>query len=256
MFFCRQRQKSREVGSRALSIFINEVLKTLSDLDQNDSFPPTKNSPHGEFFVVFDITKNHLYNTHPMVDKKAFHEEDTLLEDELDATTLDDIELEDDEARKEDKINILRQKLKTCEAEKMQALEEKERTRADFLNSRRRIEEQASLDSERGIERTLTDFLVLLDSFETALAQQETEGGAHWRKGIEAMQLQFLAILKTYGVTEIETTAKEFNPHEHEAVGHLPADTPKEVDIIKQVLQKGYKRNETILRPAKVLIGA
>lgn len=191
-----------------------------------------------------------------MVDKKVFHEDDVVLEDELESSSTDEIELEEDGTRKEDKIKILRQKLKKCESEKMLALEEKERARADFLNSKRRIEEQAVLDRERGVERTLNDFLALLDSFETALTQRKTEGGAqHWQKGIEAMHTQFQSILKGYGVTEIETLGKHFNPYEHDAVGNVPAESSGEVDIVKQVLQKGYKRNETILRPAKVLIG-
>lgn len=191
-----------------------------------------------------------------MVDKKAFHEDDTVLEDEVESASTDEIELEDDETRKEDKIKILRKKLQMCESEKMLALEKKERARADFLNSKRRMEEQAVLDRERGVERTLNDFLTLLDSFETALMQKKTEESEHWQRGIAAMHTQFQAILKTYGVTEIETLGKHFNPHEHDAVGNVPADSPAEIDTIKQVLQKGYKRNETILRPAKVLIGA
>jgi molecular chaperone GrpE len=191
-----------------------------------------------------------------MVDKNAFREDDIVLDDEAESTSTDEIELEDDETRKEDKIAILRKKLKTCESEKMLALEEKERARADFLNSKRRIEEQAALDRERGVERTLHDFLTLLDSFEIALAQKESDGSAQWRSGVEAMYIQFQTILKKHAVTEIETLGKHFNPHEHDAVGNVPTESPAEVDTVKQVLQKGYRRKETILRPAKVLIGA
>ena len=205
---------------------------------------------------IFDTLKIYLYNAPAMVDKKAFHEEDIVLEDEVEPASTDEVELEDDEARKEDKIKILRKKLQICESEKMLALEEKERARADFLNSKRRIEEQAVVDRERGVERTLNDFLTLLDSFETALMQKRTEESEHWQKGIEAMHTQFQAILKTYGVTEIETLGKHFNPYEHDAVGNVQVESPAEVDTVKQVLQKGYRRNETILRPAKVLIGA
>ncbi len=200
--------------------------------------------------------KNYLYNAPAMVDKKVFTEDDISLEEELEPTSSDEIELEVDEARMEDKIKTLRKKLQACESEKMVALEEKERARADFLNSKRRIEEQATLDRERGVERTLNDFLTLLDSFETALTHKETEVGTQWRSGVEAMYTQFQSILKSHEVTEIETLGKHFNPYEHDAVGNLPADSPSEVDTVKQVLQKGYKRKETILRPAKVLIGA
>jgi len=191
-----------------------------------------------------------------MVDKKASSEDDIVLEDELDEASPHDIELEEDEMLKEEKMGTLRVKLKACEAEKMLALEEKERVRADFLNSKRRIEEQFAIDKERIIEKTLINFLPLLDTFDSALTQKEESAQGEWKKGIEAMQSLFQGILKSYDIEEIETDGKQFNPYEHEAVGNIPTDKLEHIDIILQVLQKGYKRKDTILRPAKVLIGA
>ncbi len=191
-----------------------------------------------------------------MVDKKASSEDDIMLEDELEEASPQDIELEEDEILKEEKLSTLREKLRKCEAEKMLALEEKERVRADFLNSKRRIEEQSSLDKERVLEKTLLNFLPLLDTFDSALSQKEEEHDSEWRKGVIAMQSLFHGILKSYDIEEIETEGKHFNPHEHEAVGNLKANSSDEIDIIQQVLQKGYKRRNTVLRPAKVLIGA
>jgi molecular chaperone GrpE len=68
------------------------------------------------------------------------------------------------------------------------------------------------------------------------------------------MHAQFLNILKRYDIREIETEGKHFNPHEHEAVSTQKADKEEEPETIVHVLQKGYKRGDTIIRPAKVVI--
>lgn len=167
-----------------------------------------------------------------------------------------DLELADEEAESSDKIKALRAKLKDCEAEKMQHLEDLQRTKADFLNSKRRLEEQFKTDRERVIERIIEDFLPLIDSFETALSQKSGAEGGNWEKGIIAIHNQFLTILKNYNIVEIETEGKIFNPHEHEAVQSIEGEQQEPSDTILKVLQKGYKRGETIIRPAKVVIAA
>lgn len=189
-----------------------------------------------------------------MQDIHEKHDDDVTLEDE--AFTDDaDLELADEESESSDKIKALRSKLKESEAEKMQHLEDLQRTKADFLNSKRRLEEQFKTDRERIVERIIEDFLPLIDSFETALTQKGTAEG-NWEKGIIAIHSQFLAILKNYNITEIEAEGKIFNPHEHEAIQSLEGTENEAPDTILQVLQKGYKRGDTIIRPAKVVIAA
>ena len=68
------------------------------------------------------------------------------------------------------------------------------------------------------------------------------------------MHGQFISILKSYNIIEIETLGKPFNPHEHEAVTAQPSPNGEATDMVLGVLQKGYKRGDTIIRPAKVVI--
>ncbi len=188
-----------------------------------------------------------------MVDKNELHDDEIVLEEEA----LDqDLELEAEEELTADKFKKLRAKLRDAESEKREAQEEQGRIRADFLNSKRRLEEQFKIDKERIVERVVEDFLPLIDSFETALMQKGKEDAGQWEKGVVAMHGQFLSILKSYGITEIETVGKPFNPYEHEAVTSREGEDGEETDTVLQVLQKGYKRGETILRPAKVVIVA
>ena len=166
----------------------------------------------------------------------------------------DEVEFEEEELQLKDKISSLRNKLRECEAEKIKHLEELQRSRADFLNSKRRLEEQLARDTERITERIILDFLPLLDSFDTALQGEENTHTEAWKKGVIAMHTLFTSLLKTYNIEEIDTVGKPFNPHEHEAIGNRAAKEGEETDTVAQVLQKGYKRNQIVIRPARVII--
>jgi molecular chaperone GrpE len=194
-----------------------------------------------------------MYNAPAMVDNNELHDDEFVPEDGEAEAQDQDLELEAEEELTSEKFKKLRQKLKDSESEKMSALEEQGRIRADFLNSKRRLEEQFKSDRDRLIERVIEDFLPLIDSFETALAHKNNDG-SQWEKGVEAMRAQFLGILKRYDVTEIEAEGKAFNPEEHEAVTSRKGEGGEASDDILQVLQKGYKRGNTIIRPAKVVI--
>lgn len=187
-----------------------------------------------------------------MVDKNELHDDEIVLEGDENAQD-QDLELEAEEELTKDKLKELRLKLKTSESEKMAALEESARIKADFLNSKRRLEEQFKTDKERVVDRVVEDFLPLIDSFETALAHAGTEGG-DVERGVKAMHSQFLSILKGYGIREVGETGAPFNPHEHEAVSSRKGDGNEVPETVLEVLQKGYKRGDTIIRPARVII--
>lgn len=166
-------------------------------------------------------------------------------------------EIDESEGRMEDKIKSLKAKLKESEDARTELLEDLQRTKADFLNSKRRIEEQSARNNERTTERLLTDLLPLIDSFDTAMSDKEMLGrlDPKWKSGMEGIHGLLINFLKSYGVTEIETEGKHFSPHEHEAISNVPVTDAKQVDTVITVLQKGFKRNNTVLRPAKVTVG-
>ncbi len=200
------------------------------------------------------IPRISMYNAPAMVDNNEFYDDEFVRDDDDEHAQDQDLELEAEEELTHDKLKKLRLKLKDSESEKMAALEEQGRIRADFLNSKRRLEEQFKNDREKLVERVIEDFLPLIDSFETALAHKG-EGG-HWEKGVEAMHAQFMGILRRYDITEIDPNGKRFDPNEHEAVTSRAGENGEDPDTILQVLQKGYKRGDTIIRPAKVVISA
>jgi len=170
---------------------------------------------------------------------------------------IEDLELEDEEGLAAEKLKKLRTKLKACEEERRSQLEEVQRARADFLNSKRRLEEQLVRDKERSAAQHVESLLPLCDSFEFAMNDPSwTDCEEKWRKGVEGIYAQLLSTLRSHGVTEVGKEGEMFDPHEHEAVTSIPVDDAKKSGTIIAVLQKGYKMGDTILRPAKVSVGA
>lgn len=181
-------------------------------------------------------------------------EEDLVTEE--DATLPEDIELADVEEAAAGKLKELRDKLKVCEKEKMEHLENLQRAKADFLNSRKRLEEQLLRDKVHIKMDFVEGLLPLCDSFEAAMS--DPAWGAcdeKWRGGIEAIHAQLMAILKNHDVEEISGVGAPFNPHEHQAVSNAEVEDTAKADTVIEVLQKGYKVEEHVIRPARVTVG-
>ncbi len=207
--------------------------------------------------VFFDTEINRLYNARSMVEKNDIHDEDDVVtEDEI---LPEDIELdaEGEEVHMQEKLKALREKLKVCEREKMKYLEDLQRNKADFLNSKRRLDEQLERDRERATDKILKELLTLVDSFDTAMVDKVLWDtiDERWRVGVEAMHTKLLSILKSNNVEPTDPIGEQFNPEEHEAVSNSPVTDERDVDTIVAVLQKGFKRNGTIVRPARVVVG-
>ena len=172
--------------------------------------------------------------------------------------TLEDIEVAQEEDIRKGKLRVLKEKLKVAEKEKMTCLEDLQRMRADFLNSICRLTEQLAVDTERAKEDFIQHLLPLADSFDMAFAHTDTWEGsdAGWRKGVEAIHTQLQSIFKSYDVTTIDAVGDVFDPNTHEAVSTQVGGGGAASDTVVAVLQKGYRMNDRLIRPAKVIISA
>jgi molecular chaperone GrpE len=160
-------------------------------------------------------------------------------------------ELEAAEEHASDTLKKLTERVRVCEKEKRELLENLQRVRADFLNARRRLEERAHRDREQAVERHVQALLPLCDSFDLALNDSAwSASDAPWKKGVESIKAQLAAVLRSYGVEVIEPLGERFDPREHEALTDNGGG-----QLVTAVLQKGYKRGEIVIRPAKVVIG-
>lgn len=172
----------------------------------------------------------------------------------------DELELVDVEEQSEQKMKKLRTELTLCTDEKQQIREELQRAKAEFLNARKRLEEERDRDRERTVNTHLERLLPVCDSFDLALLH-EPQGDIDetWKQGLASIKGQLQALLSSYGVTTIHPKGEPFDPNNHEAVANVPVDDPKQNGIIIAVLQPGYERTYSgkteLIRAARVSVG-
>lgn len=183
------------------------------------------------------------------------------IEPELSDTDIDP-ELAEVEEQIDGKIKSLRAKLKDSEEKRSAALEELQRTKADFLNAKRRLEGERDEKAERAIESCLLGLLPLYDSFQMAMQNQEVWETVDetWRKGVEGIYSQLQTIFTSYNATILEPTNETFNPIEHEAMKEELVEDDTQNNCVLQVIQCGLTRTRSdgstkVLRPARVVVG-
>ncbi len=173
-----------------------------------------------------------------------------------------DLDIEQTDDNYKDTIKILREKFKKAEAEKRSSLEELQRQKADFLNARKRLDDEKSRNNERNRMSHVEELIPLCDSFQMAMSNKEVweKADENWRKGVEGIYAQLHRLLAKYQVEIINPTGDKFDPQVHEALGTNQVDNPDEHDHIIQVIQSGYSithytGTKEIIRPARVIIG-
>lgn len=124
---------------------------------------------------------------------------------------------------------------------------------ADMENYRKRQHRRADEAIAGEKERLLRQFLPLADNLQRALSQN-TDNFAALRTGIELTLRQLEQTLAAEGVTRLETIGLPFDPAWHEAVATVPANTPS--DTVVDEVEAGYRLNQKLLRPAKLIVAA
>jgi len=164
---------------------------------------------------------------------------------ELDKEDIDDSVLAEEHAS--ESIKKLKGKLKEAEGKAKEYLDGWQRSQADFANLRKR-DEEAKVEFLKYANQSLIEELIpVLDSFNIALS--------HGNKELEPVYKQFMAVLKGRGLEELEPLGESFDPRLHEAIGMTKVDKEEEDHKVTEVMQKGYKLGEKVIRAAKVRIG-
>jgi molecular chaperone GrpE len=128
------------------------------------------------------------------------------------------------------------------------------RSEAELANYRKRVAREME-DVERGArERVLSQIVALADDLERALdAAEQGEQGGPIVAGVRLVHERVREILRAHGVEVVDPVGKPFDPHEAEAV--LEVEAPGRVPgTVVDVIEKGYRRGERLLRPAKVTV--
>lgn len=161
---------------------------------------------------------------------------------------------EDGEEDLKKTIKKLREDLKASKAEKEEYLNGWQKERAEFANYRKQEEERKANFSESMRERILTRFLSVVDSFNMAFANKEAwnKVDENWRRGVEYIYAQLNTIFEEFGVEEIGKAGEDFDPNFHQSMDMAMTEKKEDNNKISEVIQKGYKLGERVLRPARV----
>ncbi|MBQ6714494.1 MAG: nucleotide exchange factor GrpE [Clostridia bacterium] len=125
------------------------------------------------------------------------------------------------------------------------------RTAAEFDNFKKRTERERAGVAEYAKAGIIKQILPILDNIDRASAADK--GSEDYIKGIELIVKQFEALAGNLGIEEIGKVGDTFDPNFHEAVMHIEDETLGE-NVISQVLQKGYKLGDTVIRAAMVQV--
>ncbi len=153
-------------------------------------------------------------------------------------------------------LKALREKLNACLAEKQEYLAGWQRAKADYVNARKAEGERAELRVSAERLKILSSVLAALDSFEMALGDRESweKVDATWRTGVERIYGQLKGVLAEHGVEPFGETGEPFDPRRHEPVTTVPTAEAAADNTVAQVIQRGYRTSESILRPARVTV--
>jgi len=175
-------------------------------------------------------------------------EEDPANEAELDAAreeATEDSESPDASRQDEDP-------LAQAQRERDEYLALAQRTQADFENWRKRAAKEAAAAGERAKSGLVRELLPVVDNLERALASAE-ESEQHLAAGVRLVHSELLAVLERNGVEQFDPEGEKFDPEVHEALSTREADGAKPGTVL-DVVEKGYKANGAVLRPARVVV--
>jgi molecular chaperone GrpE len=138
------------------------------------------------------------------------------------------------------------------EAERFAALEDQlKRVAADFDNYRKRALRERQEFAALANERLVKELLPVLDDLERALEAAAEHEEAKLEEGVRLVHRSLAQLLEREGLREIETGGK-FDPHVHEALLAQPSEA--EAGSVLDVIQKGYRLGDRVVRPARVIV--
>src|SRR5437588_80546 len=132
-------------------------------------------------------------------------------------------------------------------------LDRLQRLKAEFDNYRKRAARDQESFAARAAESLVKELLPVVDDLERALEAAEQHEEAKLEEGVRLVQRALRDALARQGLEEIETNGK-FDPHVHEALLSQPSEA--EEGSVIEVVQKGYRLGDRVLRPARVVVAA
>jgi molecular chaperone GrpE len=148
-------------------------------------------------------------------------------------------------------IAELEERIALLERERDEYLDDLKRVAADFDNYRKRTVRDKEALAARAHERLVKQLLPVLDNLERALVSAAEHEEEKVLEGVELVARELRDALAREGLEEIDTEGR-FDPHIHEALLSQPSELDE--GTVLEVLQKGYRLGDRVLRPARVVV--
>jgi molecular chaperone GrpE len=142
----------------------------------------------------------------------------------------------------------------TLERERDEYLDLARRAQADFENYRKRAAKEAAAAGQRAKSGLVRELLPVVDNLERALASARDDE-QHLAEGVRLVHSELIAVLERNGVEQFDPRGERFDPGEHEALS-MRAEDGAESGTVLDVVEKGYRANGSVLRPARVVVSS
>jgi len=142
--------------------------------------------------------------------------------------------------------------LESTKQERDEYLELAQRTRADFENYRKRVAKEAAEATARGKAELAKQLLPVVDNLERALEVAEADP-ASLAKGVALVHEELRGRLEEAGVEPFDPLGERFDPELHEALS-TRAEEGTDAGQVLETVEKGYRLNGQVLRPARVVV--
>lgn len=147
----------------------------------------------------------------------------------------------------------LEEKLTLSEQTAHENWEKAVRAVAELDNVRRRSEREVQNAHRYSLEKFANGLLPVVDSLEQALQLADKSADAAMHEGLSLTMKLFLDVLEKFDVKQIDPSGEPFNPEQHEAMS-MQESPDAEPNSVLMVFQKGYKLNDRVIRPARVIV--
>jgi molecular chaperone GrpE len=144
--------------------------------------------------------------------------------------------------------------LASAQRERDEYLDLARRAQADFENYRKRAAKETAAAGQRAKSGLVRELLPVVDNLERALASAE-DTEQHLAEGVRLVHSELIAVLERNGVEQFDPRGDRFDPSEHEALS-MRSEDGAESGTVLDVVEKGYRANGGILRPARVVVSS
>jgi molecular chaperone GrpE len=142
-----------------------------------------------------------------------------------------------------------------AQKERDEYLELAKRTKADFENYRKRVAADVQAAQARGKAEVAREVIEAVDNLERALEAAEGEDGESLAAGVEMVLGGLRETLRRNGIEAVDPEGERFDPNRHEALSTMPVEGTESGTVV-EVMQKGYRLGEQLIRPARVVVSA